>query len=194
MAASFALLAAKRAQKTAWLIDLDLRNNNAFKGFNSGFAHGVGKPGRAYDASLGTEQIYTISPKTISRSGQRTTPEKLLTLHQIEDERLMVSRFRNDRLRPAQRVHVRTQPSWWKKVRRAADWIIVDAPALERSGAGLAVCNQMDGVVLVMRADDTSLDDLTALKREVEVHGGNIIGVAINAVGNDARFADRVAI
>lgn len=192
MAASFALLASHRAQRTAWLVDLDLRNNSAFTGFQAGFAKDVGKPGRAYDASLGTGQIYAVYPKTVARRGKSAAPEKLLTAHQIENERLMVTRFRNDRLRPAQRVHVQTQPAWWNRLRRAADWIVVDAPAIERSGAGLAVANQMDGVVLVMRADRTSAEDLTALRREAEAHGGNIIGVAINAVRNDARLADRM--
>ena len=194
MAASFALLAAKRAKKNAWLIDLDLRANAAFKGFQSGFAHGVGRPGRAYDASLGTDQIYTVFPKTVSSAGRPTAQQKLLSVHQIEDERLLVTRFREDRLRPAQRVHVTTQPSWWNKLRGVADWIIVDAPAIERSGAGLAVVSQMDGVVLVVRADETNAEDLTALRREVEIHRGNIIGVAINAVRSDARLADRMII
>ena len=194
MAASFALLAAKRAKRNAWLVDLDLRVNAAFKGFQTGFSHGVGRPGRAYDASLGTEQIYTVFPKTVSSSGRRSAPQKLLSVHQIENEKLLVTRFREDRLRPAQRVHVSTQPAWWTKLRRVADWVVVDAPAIERSGAGLAVVNQMDGVVLVVRADDTSAEDLTALRREVEIHRGNIIGVAINAVRSDARLADRMAI
>lgn len=190
MAGSFALLAARRAKRNAWLVDLDLRNNRAFKGFQSGFANGVGRPGRAYDASFGVEQMYQVFPKTVSRGGKRSTPEKLLTAHQIENERLMVTRFRDDRLRPAQRVHVCTQPTWWNTLRRAADWIVVDAPAIDRSGAGLAVASQMDGIVLVVRADETSAQDLTALRREVEIHHGNIIGVAINAVRGDARLAD----
>lgn len=193
MAASFSLLASKRAQRTAWLVDLDLRNNSAFKGFQSGFARGVDRPGRAFDAALGVPQMYTVSPKTISQAGERAKQDKLLTVHQIENERLMVTRFRNDRLRPAQRVHVQTQPAWWNKLRRAADWIVVDAPAIERSGAGLAVASQMDGIVLVVRADDTSAEDLTALRREVDVHGGNIIGVVMNAVKADARLADRMS-
>jgi len=193
IASSFSLIASKRARRMAWLVDLDLRNNSAFKGFQSGFAKGVARPGRAYDASLGMPPIYTVTPKTVARSGELAKTEKLLTVHQIENERLMVSRFRNDRLRPAQRVHVQTQPVWWEKLRSAADWIIVDAPAIDRSGAGLAVAGQMDGVILVVRADKTSAADVTALRREVEVHGGNVIGVAMNAVRSDARLADRMS-
>lgn len=193
MAASFALLAAKRAQRSAWLVDLDLRNNNAFKGFQKGFAADVGKPGRMFDASLNTGQIYTVSPQTATKGGKIAKGEKLLTVHQIGNEKLMVTRFRNDRLRPAQRVHVHTQPAWWDKVRRAADWIAVDAPSIEQSGAALAVANQMDGIVLIVKADRTSVEDLSALRREVEAHGGNVIGVAMNEIRVDARLADRMS-
>ena len=194
MAASFALLASKRSRRTAWLVDLDLRRNGVFKGFQSGFARRVGKPGRAYDAGLATDQIYAVSPQTATQGGQPAGPEKLLTAHQIEGERLMITRFRNDRLRPGQRVRVRSQPRWWRALRKAADWIIVDSPALERSGAGLAVASQMDGVVIVVRADHTSAEDLVALKREIEAHGGTIIGVVVNAIRADARLIDRMSL
>lgn len=194
MAASFALIAAKRARRMAWLVDLDLRRNNCLKAFQAGFAAGVGRPGRPYDASLGAPPIYSITPQTIAVAGNDNAPEKLLTVHQVEGERLMVTRFRNDRLRPGQRVAIRTQPRWWTALRSAADWIIVDAPALERSGAGLAIASQMDGVVLVVRAEETTAEDVMALKREVEAHGGSIVGVAMNAARGDARFADKLGV
>ena len=41
MAASFALIAAEHAARTAWLVDLDLGVNEAFGGFDTGFAGGV---------------------------------------------------------------------------------------------------------------------------------------------------------
>ena len=93
MAASFGLLAAKRAKRNAWLVDLDLRANAQFIGFQTGFAPGVGRPGRAYDASLGADQIYTVVPKTVSSAGKRAAPQKLLCAHQIENEKLLVTRF-----------------------------------------------------------------------------------------------------
>lgn len=193
VAASFALLAARKSQKSAWLVDLDLRRNSVFAAFEQGFARGVGAPGRAFDASLRTDPIYTITPADLPR-GTAGASKKLLTVHEIEKTRLLVSRFRNEELRSGQRVQLRTQPGWWKTVRKAADWIIVDAPALSRSPAGLAMAAQMDGVILVVEADKTSADEVLGLRREIEAHGGKPAGVVMNRVGADARFADRLAV
>lgn len=185
-AASFACLAARRVDKPAWLVDLDLRRNAAFKAFEEGFARGVGKPGRAYDASLRKTPIYDVVPRIV-----KGDDHKLLTVHDIEGVRLMVTRFRNERLRQGQRVQVRTSPDWWQALRKMTEWVVVDAPSLERSPASLAMASQMDGIVLVVEADRTSAEDVVGARREIEAHGGNIIGVSMNRVGADARFADR---
>ncbi|MEM8616740.1 MAG: hypothetical protein AAGF20_07375 [Pseudomonadota bacterium] len=186
VAASFALLAARRVQKQAWLVDLDLRRNSVFKAFERGFAKHVGRPGRAFDASLRQKPIYSIVP---SLAGGRD--QKLLTAHEIDQTRLLVTRFRNEHLRQGQRVQIRTAPDWWAALRRVADWIIVDAPSLERSPASLAMASQVDGVILVVEADVTRAEDVVAARREIEAYGGEIVGVVMNQVGSDARFADR---
>jgi Mrp family chromosome partitioning ATPase len=187
VAASFALLAAEKVTRTAWLVDLDLRRNEAFRSFENGFARDVGVPNRAFDASLGQDPLYAISPEVLEGS----SGQKLMTAHQIGESKLLVTRFRNEVLRPAQKVQLRTAPKWWSALRRATDWIIVDAPALERSGAALAVANQMDGVVLVIGAEQTTADEADAMRQEIEAHGGKVVGAVVNNVRNDARFADR---
>lgn len=186
VAASFALMASRRAQKPAWLVDLDLRRNAAFKGFEHGFAKHIGSPGRAFDASLRTEQIYTVSPRLATRGG-----DKLLTAHEIEGTPLLVTRFRNEHLSKGQRVHVRTEPTWWAALRQIADWAVVDAPALERSPAALTAASQMDGVFLVVEGDRTSAEEIGSARRELEAHGGEVVGLVMNRVGKDARFANR---
>lgn len=193
VAASFALMAASRTPRAAWLIDLDFRRNPVFRAFKDGFTRDCGAPGRAYDASLGVPPIYTISPAAVVDSGRTAASDKLLTVHKIAKTRLMVTRFRNERLRQGQRVQLRTQRLWWQTLRQAADWIIVDSPALERSGAGLVFAGQMDGVVLVVRADKTTAEEVVALRQEVEAHGGEVLGVVMNQVKSDAALADRFA-
>ena len=189
IATSFALMAASRSSRSTWLIDLDFRRNPLFKAFDEGFSKNVGRPGRAYDASLNVTPIYALSPP----GPDRAEGSKLLTVHQIEGTRLLVTRFRNERLRQGQRVQLKTQPKWWSALRASTDWIIVDAPALERSAAGLAMASQMDGVVLVVRADKTSVEEVTAMRLEIEGHGGKVVGVVMNRVRADARLADRLS-
>lgn len=188
VAGSIALMAARRAQKQAWLVDLDLRRNAAFKAFETGFAKHVGQPGRAFDASLRRHQIYSVVPSLTTRGG-----EKLLTAHEIPGTQLLVTRFRNEHLKRGQRVQIRTQPDWWSGLRQIADWIIVDAPSLERSPAALAAASQMDGVFIVVEADRTGAEDVVSARREIEAHGGEVRGLVMNRVGSDARFADRFA-
>ncbi|MEZ5954525.1 MAG: hypothetical protein R3C13_09505 [Hyphomonas sp.] len=181
-------MAAAKSSRSAWLIDLDFRRNPLYRAFEDGFSKKIGGPGRAFDASLNEPPIYALTPPPPDGSDGN----KLLTVHQIEGTRLLVTRFRNERLRPAQKVQLRTQPRWWAALRASADWGVIDAPALERSAAALAVASQMDGVVLVVRADKTSVSDVAAMRLEVEGHGGKVIGVVMNRVRADARFADRL--
>jgi hypothetical protein len=170
----------------AWIVDLDIRRNYQYTSFAQGIVKDAGRPGRALAASLGAEQIYTVAGHESDLSYG-----KLLNAHQIEGQRLLVTRFRSDRLAPGQKVQLRTAPGWWSALRAAADWVIIDAPCLERTRAGLAFAGQADGVVLVVKADETPAADVAALRQEVEAHGGTVIGVVMNRLQDDARLAGR---
>ena len=186
VASSFAMIAASRSARTALIVDLDIRRNYQYTSFAQGIVKDAGRPGRALDASLGAEQIYTVAGHESDLSYG-----KLLNAHQIEGQRLLVTRFRRDRLAPGQKVQLRTAPGWWSALRAAADWVIIDAPCLERTRAGLAFAGQADGVVLVVKADETPAADVAALRQEVEAHGGTVIGVVMNRLQDDARLAGR---
>lgn len=187
--ASYAALASARSRKPTWIVDLDLRRNTQFESFKRQTFRGLEKPGRALDASLNVEQIYAVIPK-VAASG---SAQKLLAAHQIEGSNLIVTRFRNEHLRKGQRVQLRTQPKWWSKLGTSADWIVVDAPSLDRSNAGLVVASQMDAVVIVMQADRTKAEDITELRGEIEAHGGKVAGIVMNRIRKDASFFDRLA-
>lgn len=189
VAASVAIQAATRARRPAWLVDLDLRVNAAHRGFQEGSLPGVGAPGHAFDASFGVAPIYELAPPP---PPEARGFDKLMTAHQIEGINLFVTRFRADKVQSGQRVRVRTEPEWWAALRASSDYIIVDAPALDRSSAGLVAAGQMDGVVLVVRPDGTSGDAVASLRREVEAHGGRVLGVVVNGERSDARFAERL--
>jgi MinD-like ATPase involved in chromosome partitioning or flagellar assembly len=192
VAASYALLVSKRASKPTWLVDLDLRRNAMFRAFDKGFARGVDKPGRAYDAALRTEPICVATP-AVAGEDNKQGPQRLLGVHPIKNSRLMVTRFRTEKLRKGQRVQLRTRPEWWNRVRRIAGAVVVDAPSLSRSEAALAMASQMDGIFIVVEADATGADEVVALRDQLEAHGGYVAGVVMNRIGADADFADRLA-
>lgn len=192
VAASVALRCAAQSSRPTWLVDLGLRQNAMFRTFQKGFARDVGKPGRAFDGSLRTSPIYSVSP-ALSGSRQESQQKSLLSVHPIQGSRLFVTRFRNEEVRRGQSVQLRARPDWWQQVRRAAGLVIVDAPSLARSQAGLVVASQMDGVFIVLEADSTGADEVIALREAIEAHGGHVAGVVMNRIGSDASFADRLA-
>ena len=186
MAASFACMAARRSGKAVWLVDLDARRNRAFKGFERGIARDIGRPGRAYDAALKQPPLFGITPKVAN-----ARQDKLMPAHDIEGLPLLVTRFRSERLKSGQRVFLQDSPGWWETLRKMASWIIVDAPALERSSAALTVAREADGVALVVAADRTTPVEVEGARREIEIHQGRMLGAVLNGVKADARLANR---
>ncbi len=187
-AASFALIAAGHVRRTAWLVDLDLRRNPAFEGFQSRSFARLGAPGPAYDASLSATPIFDIAPD-FEPPGPAA---KLLNAHRVGRSRLLVTRFCTDKLRPGQRIRLTPREDWWNALREATDWVIVDSPALERSRAGLATVKCVDAVVIVAHAERSLARDIDRVRREVESAGGQVLGVVMNATRADARLVDRM--
>ncbi len=186
VAANLALIASRRADKAVWLVDLDVRRNAVYKSFKQASMQGMGAPGRAYDASLREQPPYRITPSVIQNEDQ-----KLLSVHKIQGTQLYITRFRNEYLRGGQRVQICSAAKWWRALRQIADWTLVDAPALDRSSAALAVASQMDGIIMVVEADRTSAQEVADARREIEDHGGTVIGIVMNCVGADARLVNR---
>ena len=188
VAASFALLAAEQARRAVWLIDVDLKRNHLFNTFAVGpFAEAFGGVGPPYSAALKSQPFFSIEPE----DPEATAGLGLFTAHRVGESRLMVTQFDKSRLKPNQSIRIRTQPAYWQAVRAASDWAVIDAPALELAGAGLAIASQMDRVVIVVRADETTPADVDAVRREVEAHGGQVAGVVLNRRRGDARVVDR---
>ncbi|MDZ4760429.1 MAG: sugar kinase [Alphaproteobacteria bacterium] len=190
VAASFALLAAETARKPVWLIDLDLRRNQAFNAFAVGeFSAKFGGVGPPYSAALKTRPFYTLEPEE-DPSGSGVGA---LTAHRVGETRLMVTQFDASVLKPGQALRIRTQPGYWEAVRAATDWAVIDAPALERAGAGLAIAAMMDSAVIVVKADATPPADVDNLRKRIMAHGGRVAGALLNRRRADAQLTDRLS-
>ncbi len=68
----------------------------------------------------------------------------------------------------------------WAHLRSAYDLILVDAPPATTSPQGLAVSRQVDGVVLVIEAEDTRWPVAERVRQSIERSGGRVLGVVLN--------------
>ena len=68
----------------------------------------------------------------------------------------------------------------WGRLRAAYDLILVDAPPATTSPQGLAVSRQVDGVVLVLAAEDTRWPVAERVKQSIERSGGRVHGLVFN--------------
>tara|TARA_B100000678_G_scaffold291608_1_gene309701 strand:+ start:2106 stop:2810 length:705 start_codon:yes stop_codon:yes gene_type:complete len=193
-AASLAVLLSGRSSRGTWLIDLNLLGNGQYKAFERRMFSRMGMPGRAMDASLKTKQFYQVVPQLRSVDGRAQAPQKLLAVHKIENTNLFVTKFRGEYLNSGQKVQIRSGGDYWHALRRIADWTVVDAPSVNASSAGLAVCRYMDGVILVVEADQTEAAHVNSLREEIAAHGGQVIGVVVNQVRSDARLVDKLSL
>lgn len=182
IASSFALLASERSDRPVWLIDIDLVGNPVFAMLDRGASDVIGRPGRAYDASLqSTDRIYEVSPPLSGASAH-----KLLTIHDLPGTNLFVTRMRSEYLKEGQTIALRTGAAWWDTLRDVVAWAVIDAPPLGRSDASLSVARDMDGIVIVVEADRTSANDVRRAQDLLERAGGKVLGVVMDNVRKDA--------
>lgn len=176
IARAFAEAAAKGARRGVWLVDLDFSGNGQFAHYGEA---GAGlNPGAAGDARFGARPFWRVAPAQDGEAQQDTGDR--LTAHRLGQSRLFVSRFQAADLSAEARLQVGPQPTYWAAARAALDLIILDAPALERSRAGLAVAGDMDGVVLVADAQEADAQDLGLARDAIEARGGRCLGLVLS--------------
>jgi hypothetical protein len=179
-ARAFSRLVAPNSRRGVWLFDLDFYANEQYATFSSPQASrtygGIGLP---MDPTLGMEPFWRVSPLLVREDGRRASSSWYLTVHQIGEHRLFVSRFRAESMKPGQHVHVTRSTDYWQRVRDAIDLAVIDAPARDRSRSILAIAPDMDGVILVAE-HGTDANQLQSLQHEIEAAGGTCLGVIYN--------------
>lgn len=170
IARAFAELAAARAHKPVWLCDLDLVHSPQHTFYAN--EKRSGPLGPAFDMGFGRTPFWRTAPGT--------TGDGLMVAHRIGKSNLHVSRFRREKVAPDQAVQVTSAGDYWRAARAAMEIIVVDAPAINRARSGLALCADMDGVVLVVAAESTDASKALALRDEVLSRGGRCLGVVVN--------------
>lgn len=68
----------------------------------------------------------------------------------------------------------------FQKLKEHYDLILLDSPPVNNSPKALAICQKVDGVILVVEAEKTRWRVAESAKRRIVKAGGNILGVVLN--------------
>lgn len=67
-----------------------------------------------------------------------------------------------------------------KSMRKEADWVLLTAPPVNEHNDAVALAKKVDGVVLVIEAEQTRWEVAQSAKERLEDAGANILGVVLN--------------
>jgi hypothetical protein len=181
VARELALHAARREGCRVWLIDLDLMGQSQAAAITRESAR-FGDLGSAASATPDGSMFFTVQPALKRPDGRPWPDARYIGAHSVGGASLWVTRFRREAMRARQGVHVTPTPDYWRALKRHADLIVVDAPAMTRSQAGLTVAPYMDQVVLVVAADENDAAAPAELRDALADAGAQVAGIFVNRV------------
>ncbi len=181
---AFAQAVSAKSKRGVWLVELDVLADVQAKAIASR-PDLFGTLGPAVRASPDGSSFFAVRP---SQSDGKMPDASYLKAHSVGSRRFWVTRFQHGLLGPGQVVEISNAKNYWQSLREHADWIIVDAPALERSHSGLIVAPQMDGNILVIDAERGDLDGDRGLRDQILQAGGRIAGAVLNRATSPANL------
>jgi hypothetical protein len=66
------------------------------------------------------------------------------------------------------------------EIRSHFGWVLIDCPSLRQSDLALALTPHMDGVVLVVAADETKRADIARARKSFAIYAGALLGFVLN--------------
>jgi hypothetical protein len=179
IAREFARFATGRVARPVWLIDLDLLSEGQAGGVAAD-PRRFGSLGKPTAATPDGSVFFTVQPP-LRDSQQRPAPDaRYLYAQPAMGGKLWVTRFRRDRIRTGQQVHLLPTGDYWAALRRHADLVVLDAPSADRSSACLTTAPFVDCSVLVVSADQPDTTAPAALRDAIMGAGGRCAGVVFN--------------
>jgi hypothetical protein len=178
VAREFARHVAASARKGVWLIELDLMKGEIYDQMIEGRER-FGRLGEPVRASPADAMFFTVTPKTRDSHGRAWPDVRYLAAHAVGQSKLWITRFRRESLRPGQTAQILAEPDYWEGLKPHADYVIVDAPAADRSQAALAVAPFMDACVLVVSGETRDDAAARALRDDLHAAGGRCAGLVL---------------
>jgi Mrp family chromosome partitioning ATPase len=179
VAREFARFAAGRARRPVWLIDLDLLDGRQSEEVAADPAR-YGPLGKATAATPDGSMFFAVEPAARDRQGRLIPDGNYLCAHQVARTRLWVTRFRSEMLKAGQGPELKPSADYWNAMRAHAEWVVVDAPASERSMAAAEMAPYVDTTVLVVAAEGADTRPPAVLRDTIEEAGGRCAGIFFN--------------
>lgn len=175
IAREFALYAAQRAKRPVWLIDLDVFGGSQQRAVAADIKR-FGALGKAAAASPDGSAFFSVGPEL---NGARPASH-YFSARPAVGGKLWVTRFHAETLRAGQPVILSRQPRYWAALRTHAEYVVIDAPAAERSTAALTLGPVTDVNVLVLAAEAGDARGPAALRSALEETGARVAGLVFN--------------
>jgi hypothetical protein len=181
VAREFAFYAARQMRRRVWLVDLDLMGQTQAAAIARD-PRRYGEFGQPASATPDGSMFFSVQPPLRRPDGRPWPDARYISSHAAGGPGFWVTRFRREAMRGRQGVHVLPVQDYWKALRRHADLVVVDAPAIDRSQAGLTVSPFMDDVVLVVAADEGDARAPAELRDDLTAAGARLAGLFVNRV------------
>lgn len=178
-AREFARVAAAQARRPIWLIDLELNGQSQAAAIQSA-PERYGRLQRPASASPDGSAFFAVRPALRTAEGGGIPDARYLEGRQAGDSRLWVARFRREALRGGQRAQLIPSGDYWRAMQKYAEWVVIDAPASDRSSSAVTIAPFVETTVLVVSADDPDTAAPAALKSAIEQAGGRCAGLVFN--------------
>lgn len=101
-------------------------------------------------------------------------------ISQVRNSRLFLTRLNNARTSNHVASVSMSDKSVWNRLRSEFDFTLIDSPPLSDSDESLTLCPVVDGVVLVVEAEQTRSQVVASTKDRIIQQGGSILGLVFN--------------
>ncbi len=162
-----------------YAVDLDLKRNALAKALNAD-----GALGPKIDGALNGVSFYSV----------RDLPDAppAFFYHRVGRSRVYAGVFDLRSLPEGARVGISGRADYWNVARAGGAFVVVDAPALERSSIALRVAPNMDGVVLVVGSGKGAAPAAMAAKAALVEAGANLMGLVYAGADAPVRAIERM--
>ncbi|MFZ0927422.1 MAG: CpsD/CapB family tyrosine-protein kinase [Syntrophobacteraceae bacterium] len=101
-------------------------------------------------------------------------------IHQVHDSSLFISPACNSSVPTPELFNSPRFDGFWASLKLNFDLILIDSPPLTMSPDALAIASKVDGVILIVEAENTKWRTARHVRAQIERVGGKILGIVFN--------------